>query len=84
MKKLLIKFIAIFAIILFVINIINIYSFANIESKDLYSKGNCGRLLKKGDIVVKTSIVVYKKDGKEYPAYCLDKTKKGVDEEISY
>ena len=84
MKNILIKFIAIFAIILFVINIINIYSFANIESKDLYSKGNCGRLLKKGDIVVKTSIVVYKKDGKEYPAYCLDKTKQGVDEEISY
>ena len=84
MKNILIKFIVIFAIILFVINIINIYSFANIESKDLYSKGNCGRLLKKGDIVVKTSIVVYKKDGKEYPAYCLDKTKQGVDEEISY
>ena len=78
------KFIAIFAIILFIVNAINIKSFANIEKRDLYSKGTCGRLLKKGDMVVKTSIVVYKKDGKEYPAYCLDKTKQGVDEEISY
>lgn len=78
------KFIAIFAIILFIVNAINIKSFANIEKRDLYSKGTCGRLLKKGDMVIKTSIVVYKKDGKEYPAYCLDKTKQGVDEEISY
>ena len=60
------KFIAIFAIILFIVNAINIKSFANIEKRDLYSKGTCGRLLKKGDMVVKTSIVVYKKDGKEY------------------
>lgn len=47
----------------------------NIEKADLYSKGNCGQLLKKDGSIVNTSYVVYQYKGKEYPAYCLDKLK---------
>lgn len=34
--------------------------------------------------MVKTYVVVYNQDGKEYPAYCLDKNKAGVDDSINY
>ena len=38
--------------------------------------------LKKDDAI--QSLYVYVKDGVNYPAYCLDKTKQGVNNEISY
>ena len=84
MKKMMKKFIILFCIVVCVLNTITITTFANIDSRNLYSKGDCGRLLKKGDIVVKTYIVVYNENGKEYPAYCLDKNKAGVDDNLSY
>ena len=84
MKNLIIKFISLFSIILIILNAISIKAFANIDKKNLYSIGDCGRLLKKGDIVVKTYIVVYNENGKEYPAYCLDKDKAGVSDSINY
>lgn len=84
MKRLTTKFIIVFSIIIMLINAINITTFANIDRKNLYFKGECGRLLKKGDIVVKTSIIVYNQDGKEFPAYCLDKDKPGAEEYGSY
>ena len=84
MKKLITKLIVVFAIVACVLNIVTIKTFANIDKKNLYSKGDCGRLLKKGDTVVKTYVVVYNQDGKEYPAYCLDKNKAGVDDSINY
>ena len=84
MKRAMKKFIILFCIVVCVLNAITITTFANINSKNLYSKGDCGRLLKKGDIVVKTYIVVYNENGKEYPAYCLDKNKAGVDDNLSY
>ena len=84
MKKLITKLIVVFAIVTCVLNIVTIKTFANIDKKNLYSKGDCGRLLKKGDTVVKTYVVVYNQDGKEDPAYCLDKNKAGVDDSINY
>lgn len=84
MKKLITKLIVVFAIVTCVLNIVTIKTFANIDKKNLYSKGDCGRLLKKGDTVVKTYVVVYNQDGKEYPAYYLDKNKAGVDDSINY
>lgn len=84
MKKIITKFMVIFTIIVCILNIFVVSTFANIDRKNLYSKGDCGRLLKKGDIVVKTYIVVYNDNGKEYPAYCLDKNKAGVDDNINY
>ena len=84
MKRIITKFIIIFTIIVCTLNAITLTTFANIDKKNLYSKGDCGRLLKKGDVVVKTYIVVYNDNGKEYPAYCLDKNKAGVDDTITY
>lgn len=84
MKRIITKFIIIFTIIVCTLNAITLTTFANIDKKNLYSKGDCGRLLKKGDVVVKTYIVVYNDNGKEYPAYCLDKNKAGVDDNITY
>lgn len=64
--------------------VLNCFSFlnascaANINSADLYSLGYCGSLLKYKGVIVKAAYVVYTKDGVNYPAYCLDKTKEGV------
>ena len=86
MKKINIKLIISLAIVMILGNFISIFSFAsfNIDSANLYSKGDCGRLIKKNGTVVKTSFIVYSKDGKEYPAYCLDKSKPGVGEAGGY
>lgn len=86
MKKINIKLIISLAIVMILGNFISIFSFAsfNIDSANLYSKGDCGRLIKKNETVVKTSFIVYSKDGKEYPAYCLDKSKPGVGEAGGY
>lgn len=84
MKRLITKLIMVFTIVTCILNIVTIKTFADIDKKNLYSKGDCGRLLKKGDTVVKTYIVVYNQNGKEYPAYCLDKNKAGVDDNINY
>ncbi len=84
MRNLIIKLIVVFSIIMIILNAITVRTFANVDTKNLYSKGDCGRLLKKGNIVVKTYIVVYNDNGKEYPAYCLDANKTGVSDSLSY
>ena len=48
------------------------------------SGGDCGKLLTYKGIVVETYYSQYINDGVSYPAYCLDKTKQGVNNEISY
>ena len=58
MRNLIIKLIVVFSIIMIILNAITVRTFANVDTKNLYSKGDCGRLLKKGNIVVKTYIVV--------------------------
>ena len=66
MKKINIKLIVSLAIVIILGNFISIFSFAsfNMDSANLYSKGDCGRLIKKDGVGVKTSFVVYLKDGK--------------------
>ena len=54
-----------------------------IQSVDLYSKGEIDGFTYKG-ISIGVQFVVYKKDGVEYPAYCLDRNKMGVDTNFSY
>lgn len=73
-------------ILLILVNVFGSTSFAsiNINKADLYSKGDCGQLLKKDGVLVKTNFVVYNNNGVEYPAYCLDKTKAGVGEGLEY
>lgn len=56
----------------------------NINSANIISGGDCGSLLIYKGIVVKAYYAQYTKDGITYPAYCLDKTKQGVNNELSY
>ena len=56
----------------------------NIDSANIISGGDCGSLLIYKGIVVKAYYAQYTKDGVTYPAYCLDKTKQGVNNELSY
>lgn len=51
---------------------------------DLYSKGLCGDLLNYQGSTRITEYVVYNKNGKEYPAYCLNVEKKGVNSTSGY
>lgn len=62
----------------------NTYASYPIEKANLMSKGDCGQLLKKDGRIIRVTYVVYQKDGKEYPAYCLDKSKPGVGEVGNY
>lgn len=56
----------------------------DINSANIISGGDCGSLLIYKGIVVKAYYAQYIKDGLSYPAYCLDKTKQGVSDDISY
>lgn len=60
------------------------YAAFEINQAELYSKGDCGSLLKKDGRIIHVTYVVYNKNGKEYPAYCLDKAKPGVGEVGNY
>ena len=55
-----------------------------IDEADLYSKGELVCLRYQGYIIVGVEFVVYKKDGVEYPAYCLNRNLPGVTEEEGY
>lgn len=78
-----IKFISVLLLITSILCFINNNLYAkefSIEKANLYSKGNCKSLLINiptgGTIVV--AKVFYKNDGKEYPAFCLNKELDGV------
>ena len=78
------------ALLLMILLIFNYLCFINSvqsvseNNNSIYSIGECGSLLKYKGIVVKTYYAQYIKDGVAYPAYCLDKTKQGVTNEITY
>lgn len=55
-----------------------------VEEADLYSKGELVCLRYQGNIIVGVQFVVYKKDGIEYPAYCLNRNLPGVTEDVEY
>ena len=82
----------IIVIILIIMTIITtLFAFQNtskaatyiIEEADLYSKGEIV-CLRYNNIIVGVQFVVYKKDGVEYPAYCLNRNLPGVTEEEEY
>lgn len=56
----------------------------NIDSADLYSKGLYEGYLRYGNTGIIFNYVVYLKDGKEYPAYCLNKDLDGVTSSVNY
>ena len=79
------KIISITLLLITIINIFTITSRAETISKaDLYSKKYSTGLLKWGDINLECDIVVYKKDGVEYPAYCLQRELTGVSSDLEY
>lgn len=84
-----IKFISVLLLITSILCFINNNLYAkefSIEKADLYSKGKCKSLLiniPTGGTIVVTK-VFYKNNGKEYPAYCLNKKLDGVGEVDDY
>ena len=54
-----------------------------IKKADLYSKGEVVLFRYKG-MGIGVEVIVYKKDGIEYPAYCVNKGRPGVTEEHKY
>lgn len=71
-------------LILNICTIFNSVQAVNINSANIISGGDCGSLLIYKGIVVKAYYAQYTKDGVSYPAYCLDKTKQGVNDGLSY
>ena len=55
-----------------------VYASFSINSADLYSKGLYEGYLRYGNTGIIFNYVVYLKDGKEYPAYCLNKDLDGI------
>lgn len=60
------------------LGITNISNAQTINSTNVYAVSDCGKLLTYKGIVVKAGYVEYINNGEHYPAYCLDKTKPGV------
>lgn len=79
------KIVCLTLLAIIIINLLTITSKAEtISSADLYSKKYSTGLLKWGDINLECNIVVYKKDGIEYPAYCMQRELPGVDNNYRY
>lgn len=49
----------------------------------IYTTGNLSRMLKYDGMLIKTAHAVYEENGKQYPAYCLNKDLQGVGENIA-
>lgn len=64
-------------LIIFASAFYNSFAF-EIGTKDLVSLGQCEVYLKQGDGDKHTAYVVYRKDGKNYPAYCIDPDLDGI------
>lgn len=86
------KFIAILAILILIAGVFSpiskVYADFMISSADLHDNGEVGRNLLHNDNgtfkAVITHYVTYTHDGKEYPAYCLNKELPGVGEASNY
>lgn len=79
------KTISLIILMVIIISMLTITSNAEmISSADLYPKKYSTGLLKWGDINLECYIVVYKKDGVEYPAYCLQRELTGVNSDLKY
>lgn len=78
------KIMAMLLVIVTILMTFNVSYAANISSANLYSKGDCGNLLKYKGITVQTTMIVYNNSGIEYPAYCIDKSLPGVGESGNY
>ena len=73
------KVISIVMLFIVLISTFNVSLAFEIADREVYSKGECERLLTYNGMKVITTYVVYNKDGVEYPAYCLDVSKPGAE-----
>ena len=64
--------------------IFNSVQAVDINSANIVSGGDCGNLLIYKGIYIKTYYAYYTRNGINYPAYCLDKTKHGVNNDLEY
>ena len=84
LMNILIIFVIITTNFFILINSVKAVNISEISQIELHSRGNCGQLLKYKGVIVKTTYVEYTFDGKNYPAYCLDKTLPGITNELVY
>ena len=84
MKKT-IKIMTIISLIIILNAILLMNTVQAVEQKqiNIYTKGEFKRIIKYNGIVVKTANAVYSENGKEHPAYCLNKDLHGVGEHIA-
>lgn len=66
-------------LILSALGFINSVYATNINTANIYAVRDCGNLLTYKGTQVKVTYVEYINEGKHYPAYCMDKTKVGVE-----
>ena len=79
-KKSKVKIIAVTMLMIIAsLNFINSVYAYNMTSANLYNAGECGDLLTYKGTVVKTTYIEFIDNGRYFPAYCLDKTKPGVE-----
>lgn len=79
-KNIIRKIAIILAVLMFnVLGFLNSAYAASVNPINLYLAGDCGQLLKYKGVVVKTSYIEYINENNHYPAYCLDKTKPGIE-----
>ena len=79
-KNIIRKIAIILAVLMFnVLGFLNSAYAASVNPINLYLAGDCGQLLKYKGVVVKTSYIEYVNENNHYPAYCLDKTKPGIE-----
>lgn len=82
------KMISIILSLLMIMGIISIPTKTNatfeIDKANLYSKGKSIDYLHWNGMGIVCDFVVYEKDGKEYPAYCLNRELTGASTELSY
>ena len=84
-KRILKKILIAIAVLIFnTLEIINCIKTVDINIGYIKSLGDCGSLLKYKGVVVLAYYAQYEHNGVSYPAYCLNKTKQGVTDDISY
>ncbi len=93
MKKIMIKIIKkIFIILMTSVMLFTAQILANTSKAAIIEENSQVKLYSKGELIclvydgikIGTQFVVYEKEGKEYPAYCVNREKDGVTEDYSY
>lgn len=83
-NKIKVTLILVVLLLVFVMGNITTSNAFSISKASLYSKGDAGDLLKYNGALLYSTVVVYQKDGTEYPAYCIQSYLPGVGESGSY